>query len=168
MLIETSGSRATETFEARASELPRPPEDEAAESGIQAAEGGGWEVQDAHPDKCSRNPGESNAETLEGSSIAPEGAGGLERKIDDLEAEFLDLFRQGGMQEKELREPLDRERDIGNLVVDKEKPIVLYCQGGFRSALAGESIKKMGYKNVLSMSGGFSDWVNNNYPVGKP
>ena len=47
-------------------------------SGIQAAEGGGWEVQDAHPDKCSKNPGESNAETLEGSSIAPEGTGGCE------------------------------------------------------------------------------------------
>ena len=60
------------------------------------------------------------------------------------------------------------ERDIGNLVADKEKSIVLYCQGGFRSALAGESIKKMGYKNVLSMSGGFGDWVNNNFPVGKP
>ena len=60
------------------------------------------------------------------------------------------------------------ERDIGNLAADKEKSIVLYCQGGFRSALAGESIKKMGYKNVLSMSGGFGDWVNNNFPVGKP
>ena len=60
------------------------------------------------------------------------------------------------------------ERDIGNLVADKEKSIVLYCQGGFRSALAGESIKKMGYKNVLSMSGGLGDWVNNNFPVGKP
>ena len=46
--------------------------------------------------------------------------------------------------------------------------IVLYCQGGFRSALAGESIKKMGYTNVFSMSGGFSDWANNNFSIDKP
>jgi rhodanese-related sulfurtransferase len=43
--------------------------------------------------------------------------------------------------------------------------VVLYCQGGYRSALAGESLKEMGYSNVLSMSGGFSDWVNNKFPV---
>ena len=60
------------------------------------------------------------------------------------------------------------ERDIGNVIVNKDKLIVLYCQGGFRSALAGENLKKMGYKNVLSMSGGFSDWLNNNFPIDKP
>ena len=52
------------------------------------------------------------------------------------------------------------ERDISSVVTDKDELIVLYCQGGFRSALAGENIKKMGYKNVLSMSGGFSEWIN--------
>ena len=51
------------------------------------------------------------------------------------------------------------ERDISSVVTDKDGLIVLYCQGGFRSALAGENIKKMGYKNVKSMSGGFSEWV---------
>tara|TARA_B100000886_G_scaffold74265_1_gene47949 strand:- start:919 stop:1296 length:378 start_codon:yes stop_codon:yes gene_type:complete len=60
------------------------------------------------------------------------------------------------------------ERDIKGVVTDKDELIVLYCQGGFRSALAGENIKKMGYKNVLSMSGGFSAWVNNNFDVDKP
>lgn len=60
------------------------------------------------------------------------------------------------------------ERDIGRTIEDKSKLIVLYCQGGFRSALAGESIKKMGYTNVFSMSGGFSDWANNNFPIDKP
>ena len=60
------------------------------------------------------------------------------------------------------------ERDIKDVVTDKDELIVLYCQGGFRSALAGENIKKMGYKNVLSMSGGFSAWVNNNFDVDKP
>ena len=60
------------------------------------------------------------------------------------------------------------ERDIENFITNKEKLIVLYCQGGFRSALAGESIKKMGYEKVLSMSGGFGEWVNNNFPTDKP
>ena len=54
------------------------------------------------------------------------------------------------------------ERDITRLIPNKESEIVLYCQGGFRSALAGESIQKMGYKNVFSMSGGYSDWIANN------
>ena len=57
------------------------------------------------------------------------------------------------------------ERDVANLIPDQETEVVLYCQGGYRSALAGESLKEMGYKNVLSMSGGFSDWVNNKLPV---
>jgi rhodanese-related sulfurtransferase len=57
------------------------------------------------------------------------------------------------------------ERDISNLIPNLDTEIILYCQGGYRSALAGESIKTMGYTNVLSMSGGFGDWVNNNYPV---
>ena len=60
------------------------------------------------------------------------------------------------------------ERDISSVVADKDELIVLYCQGGFRSALAGENIKKMGYKNVKSMSGCFSEWVNNNFAVDKP
>ncbi len=60
------------------------------------------------------------------------------------------------------------ERDIGNVIVDKTKLIVLYCQGGFRSALAGENLKKMGYENVLSMKGGYSDWLNHNFPIDKP
>ena len=60
------------------------------------------------------------------------------------------------------------ERDIGNAVESKDKMIVLYCQGGFRSALAGENLIKMGYANVLSMSGGFGDWANNNFPIDQP
>jgi rhodanese-related sulfurtransferase len=57
------------------------------------------------------------------------------------------------------------ERDVANLIPDQETEVVLYCQGGYRSALAGESLKEMGYSNVLSMSGGFSDWVNNKFPI---
>ena len=60
------------------------------------------------------------------------------------------------------------ERDIESVAKNREMELILYCQGGFRSALAAESLKKMGYKNVLSMSGGFSEWVNNNFVVDKP
>ena len=57
------------------------------------------------------------------------------------------------------------ERDVANLIPNQEAEIVLYCQGGYRSALAAISLKEMGYGNVLSMSGGFSDWVNNKFPL---
>ena len=57
------------------------------------------------------------------------------------------------------------ERDIESTEPNKNKEIILYCQGGFRSALAAESIQNMGYKNSISMSGGFSEWTNNNFPV---
>lgn len=50
------------------------------------------------------------------------------------------------------------ERDIEKRIPDQNAPIVLYCGGGFRSALAADNIQKMGYKNVLSMDGGWSGW----------
>ena len=57
------------------------------------------------------------------------------------------------------------ERDIEQRVPDKNAPLVLYCGGGFRSALAAESLQKMGYARVLSMDGGFRGWVEAGYPV---
>ena len=51
------------------------------------------------------------------------------------------------------------ERDIENIIPDDSSEIVLYCGGGFRSALAAESLQKMGYSRVLSMDGGFRGWV---------
>lgn len=50
------------------------------------------------------------------------------------------------------------ERDIEKTIADKDAEIVLYCGGGFRSALAADNLQKMGYTNVLSMDGGFSGW----------
>ncbi len=50
------------------------------------------------------------------------------------------------------------ERDIESAVPDTEKEIVLYCGGGYRSALAADNLQKMGYKNVISMSGGWRGW----------
>jgi rhodanese-related sulfurtransferase len=43
--------------------------------------------------------------------------------------------------------------------------IVLYCGGGFRSALAAENLQKMGYTNVWSMDGGIRDWREKRYPL---
>jgi rhodanese-related sulfurtransferase len=58
-----------------------------------------------------------------------------------------------------------RERDVEALRPDKEAPIVLYCGGGFRSALAAESLQKMGYTQVISMDGGMRAWREAGYPV---
>ena len=50
------------------------------------------------------------------------------------------------------------ERDIEGKVPDKSAKLVLYCGGGFRSALAGDALQKMGYSNVLSLAGGWRAW----------
>jgi rhodanese-related sulfurtransferase len=57
------------------------------------------------------------------------------------------------------------ERDIEALIPEKEAPIVLYCGGGFRSALAAESLQKMGYTQVVSMDGGMRAWRDAGYDV---
>ena len=51
------------------------------------------------------------------------------------------------------------ERDIENTVPDKDAAVVLYCGGGFRSALAADNLQKMGYRNVISMDGGWRGWT---------
>jgi rhodanese-related sulfurtransferase len=50
------------------------------------------------------------------------------------------------------------ERDIEKAIPDVSREIVLYCGGGFRSALAAESLQRMGYTNVVSMDGGWRTW----------
>jgi rhodanese-related sulfurtransferase len=59
------------------------------------------------------------------------------------------------------------ERDIEAKVPDKNAELVLYCGGGFRSALAADNLQKMGYKNVLSMDGGWRGWTKSGYPTQK-
>jgi rhodanese-related sulfurtransferase len=59
------------------------------------------------------------------------------------------------------------ERDIESLIPDKAAPLVLYCGGGFRSALAADNLQKMGYTNVVSMDGGMRAWREAGYPVEK-
>lgn len=50
------------------------------------------------------------------------------------------------------------ERDIEQKIPDADTEIILYCGGGFRSALAADSLRKMGYRNVASMAGGWRAW----------
>ena len=57
------------------------------------------------------------------------------------------------------------ERDIETAVPDKSAEIILYCGGGFRSALAADNLQKMGYTNVLSMDGGWRGWTEAGYPT---
>jgi rhodanese-related sulfurtransferase len=59
------------------------------------------------------------------------------------------------------------ERDIEQRVPDTSTKLVLYCGGGFRSALAGENLQKMGYTNVESMDGGWRGWVDAGLPTAK-
>jgi rhodanese-related sulfurtransferase len=59
------------------------------------------------------------------------------------------------------------ERDIENAVPGKATPLVLYCGGGFRSALAADNLQKMGYINVISMDGGWRGWTEAGFPTVK-
>ena len=59
------------------------------------------------------------------------------------------------------------ERDIEVTIPDPNAEIVLYCGGGYRSALAADALQKMGYRNVISMDGGFRGWVEAGHPVTK-
>jgi rhodanese-related sulfurtransferase len=57
------------------------------------------------------------------------------------------------------------ERDIENVIPDANAEIILYCGGGYRSALAAENLTRMGYSNVVSMDGGFRGWNEAGFPV---
>src|SRR5713101_9224600 len=57
------------------------------------------------------------------------------------------------------------ERDIEAAVPDKSTELILYCGGGYRSALAADVLQKMGYTNVWSMAGGWKTWKESGGPV---
>jgi rhodanese-related sulfurtransferase len=59
------------------------------------------------------------------------------------------------------------ERDIVKAIPDPSAKVILYCGGGFRSALAADNIQKMGYTNVESMDGGFRAWLEEGMPTAK-
>jgi len=57
------------------------------------------------------------------------------------------------------------ERDIEGVIPEPDAEIVLYCGGGYRSALAAENLARMGYTNVVSMDGGFRGWNEAGFPI---
>jgi rhodanese-related sulfurtransferase len=57
------------------------------------------------------------------------------------------------------------ERDIEKSIPDSDAEVVLYCGGGYRSAIAAESVVKMGYPNVKSMAGGWREWKAKGFPT---
>jgi len=59
------------------------------------------------------------------------------------------------------------ERDIERRVPDTEAKLILYCGGGFRSALSADNLQKMGYTNVESMDGGWRKWIGAGFPTEK-
>ena len=59
------------------------------------------------------------------------------------------------------------ERDIEKAIPQTDTPIILYCGGGFRSALAAENLQRMGYTNVWSMDGGIRGWREKGFPLVK-
>ena len=60
------------------------------------------------------------------------------------------------------------ERDIEQAFPDKHARLVLYCGGGFRSALAADNLQKMGYTDVISMDGGWRGWTGAGFPTEAP
>jgi rhodanese-related sulfurtransferase len=59
------------------------------------------------------------------------------------------------------------ERDIVGKVPDKSTELILYCGGGFRSALAADALRKMGYQRPLSLAGGWREYTARKLPVEK-
>ncbi len=57
------------------------------------------------------------------------------------------------------------ERDIEGRVPELSTEMILYCGGGFRSALAADNLQRMGYTKVISMDGGIRDWREKGYPL---
>jgi rhodanese-related sulfurtransferase len=57
------------------------------------------------------------------------------------------------------------ERDIEAAFPDKDTELILYCGGGYRSALAADGLQKMGYRNVWSMAGGWKAWNAAGAPI---
>lgn len=60
------------------------------------------------------------------------------------------------------------ERDLEKVIPDPETELILYCGGGFRSALAADNLQKMGYRKVISMDGGVRGWQDAGYDLEVP
>lgn len=94
------------------------------------------------------------------------------RKLDSGKAKLIDVREESEWEAGHARgaQHLGKgviERDIEERVPDKKAELILYCGGGFRSALSADSLQKMGYTNVSSMAGGWRAWQAAGAPVDK-
>lgn len=74
-----------------------------------------------------------------------------------------DEVAQGAIAGSEALPRGQLEHKIDTITTDKEQPIVCYCGGGGRSALAAQSLKRMGFKNVMSLAGGYKGWTKSGH-----
>ena len=101
--------------------------------------------------------------------ISPEDAAG---KLQNAEATIVDVREEDEWDEEHIPHAIHLSRgtielDIEEKVPDPNAMIICHCGGGGRSALAAESLQKMGYKNVRSMAGGFKAWKSAGLPTTK-
>jgi rhodanese-related sulfurtransferase len=94
------------------------------------------------------------------------------RKLESGKAKLIDVREESEWEAGHARgaQHLGKgviERDIEGRVPDKKAELILYCGGGFRSALATDNLQKMGYTNVRSMAGGWRAWQAAGAPVDK-
>lgn len=95
----------------------------------------------------------------------------VKEKLDsDSDFILLDVREQDEWEEARIQgaEYLGKgvlERDIEEEYPDTEEEIILYCGGGYRSALAADNLQKMGYHNVKSLAGGFRSWIEAGHPI---
>lgn len=96
----------------------------------------------------------------------------LQMQKDGKEFVFMDVREDHEWQEGRARGAVHLgrgiiERDIEKVCPDKSSTIVLYCGGGYRSAMSAYNLQKMGYTNVISMDGGIRAWRARNLPEDK-
>jgi rhodanese-related sulfurtransferase len=90
-------------------------------------------------------------------------AGTQQRMAENSEAKLIDVREDNEWQSAHAAGAIHLgkgiiERDIEQVVPDKATELILYCGGGYRSALAADVLQKMGYTNVFSMAGGWKAW----------
>ena len=83
---------------------------------------------------------------------------------------FVDVREDGEWQRGHAAEAIHLgkgviERDVEAMIPDHHAEIILYCGGGYRSALAADALRQMGYTNAISMDGGWKEWCALEYPV---
>ena len=92
----------------------------------------------------------------------------LENGFTILDVREGDEFEQGHLNKAVFIPRGFLEQKIEKTITDKTKPIVVYCAGGTRSALAAKTLQDLGYTDVYSMRGGFNEWKNNGFPFVTP